>query len=71
MNTTLHSNTLRLFSGYDDNVVDGLNIFPGGVNLMKKGENSEFMENQIRYFIEECDFFQVKNNSNFIFNFHS
>ena len=36
------------------------NLFPLGVKCMEKEDNLESIENQVRFFMEECDYFQVQ-----------
>lgn len=60
MSNKLHSHSLNLLAGLQHkHSSDMLNLFPVGSKFMRNEENMEFIENQIRFFVEECDYFQV------------
>lgn len=54
------SHSLHLIPNFHhENPLENFTHFNYGIRYMEKEENMEIIENQIRYFVEECNTFQV------------
>lgn len=61
INYDLNPKSVYLLPGFQhSNSAQNFNIFPIGTQAMEKETNADCVENQIRYFVEECDYFQVQ-----------
>jgi hypothetical protein len=60
-NSKLHPKSLNILNGFQHlNPAETFNLFSQGLKSMNKEDDLEYIENQIRFFVEECDYFQVR-----------
>lgn len=61
LNNKLHPKSLSALNGLQhvNPFEKTFNLFSQGMACMEKEDDLEYLENQIRFFIEECDYFQV------------
>jgi hypothetical protein len=61
LNNKLHPKSINNLNGFQHmKPTETFNLFSQGISCMKKEDDLEYIENQIRFFIEECDYFQVR-----------
>ncbi|XP_046455765.1 protein misato homolog 1-like [Daphnia pulex] len=59
LNNKLHPKSINNLNGFQHmKPTETFNLFSQGISCMKKEDDLEYIENQIRFFIEECDYFQ-------------